>query len=476
MKPSLLICLLMAAPLFTVSTAIAADAPVEPGSTLAQARQDAWAGNTDRAVAAYKTHLQQHPDDQAAWLELIKAEGWRGNYPDALDQLAQYRARFGEDRPYLEQRARALAWLGKTEPALAISEKLLADTPRDVDVLTTQAIALQAANRPREALATLQTIRELRPDATDTADLFRYLNTPQRSSITLAGHYSKDSDDVHIGRASLEAEYVLSPETRLQAGIEGQRLTAKTGDGLENINGDSDANDQSVWVGGVHRFSPWLAADLRAGGVSASENHELASYRAGLDIRPSDEWWLRPELERNIFAVSPRTVSLGIRRDSARLLARWSPDSRYVIDATSSYDNLSDGNQRWELSLAPRRALWRTQRVNIDLGLSARWFGYQDDLANGYYDPQRYQHYALTAFSYWKFNDNNGLSLALSAGLYKDDSMSAFKAGGDLVAQGYFGIFDDWYLRIYTSLLSNVRQSSGAYRGAAAGAALTRRF
>lgn len=455
---------------------ILAKEPGNPNASLGLARLSAWSGETDEAVADYKTYLAQKPEDKVAWIELIKAEGWRGNYPDALDELEQYRQRFGEDRPYREQQARALAWQGKTSPAIEIANGLLVEAPEDVDTLTTRAIALHGGNRSREALADLETIRRIRPEAKETADLSRYLLTPQRSSVTASIDYSKDSDEVRILRTRLEGEYVFDPETRLQAGVERLGLSAHTESGLENRDGSANADYRNIWVGASHRFSPILALDARVGLGNADADGRFPIYRVGLDIRPSDDWWLRPEIERNLFAVSPRSSSQEIKHETARLFARWSPGTRYVIDGMVSSGVFSDGNRRWEVQLAPRRAMWRTQSWNVDLGLSGRWFGFREDKPNGYYDPWRYQRYAVTGFGYWKINDNNGLSLALSAGIHKDNTMESYKFSTDLVAEGFFGIFSDWYLRVYASLLSNVREGSGAYRGSYAGMALTRRF
>lgn len=455
---------------------ILAKLPDDAASRLGLARLSAWSGQTDEAVSDYKAYLAQKPEDKAAWMELVKTEGWRGNYPDALDELEQYRQRFGEDRPYHEQQARALAWQGKTTPAIEIASRLLVETPEDVDALSTRAIALQGGNRSREALAELETIRKIRPDAKETADLSRYLLTPQRSSVTAAIDYSKDSDEVRILRTRFEGEYVLDPETRLQAGVERLGLSAHTESGLENRDGSANADYRNLWVGASHRFSSMLAADARVGLGNADADGRFPIYRVGLDIRPHDDWWFRPEIERDLFAVSPRASSNGIKHETLRFFARWSPGTRYVIDGMASQGSFSDGNRRWEVQLAPRRAMWRTQSWNIDLGLSGRWFGFREDLPNGYYDPQRYQRYAVTGFGYWKIDDNNGLSLALSAGIHKDSTMDSYKFSSDLVVEGFFGIFSDWYLRAYASLLSNVRQGSGAYRGSYIGAALTRRF
>lgn len=455
---------------------ILALAPDDAKARIGLARLASWSGQTDSAVQEYRAYLKLQPDDKEAWQEMIKVEGWSGNFPAALDDLDSYRERFGEDRGYLEQRARALAWLGKSARAYEIAQRLLADTPRDVEVLTTRLIALSQMNQTDEALADLKTIESIRPDGKETKTLQRYLLTPLRSWISLGSNYSSDSDDLHILRTTLEGEYVMNTMTRLLAGIEGQRLDVKLGSGLENINGAETADYDRVWVGVKHRFSPTLAGDVRVGSANADGNHRLTEYRAGLDVRVSDEWWLRPEIEHDLYAVSPRSVSLQVERRSLRLQARWTPGTRYVVDGALRHDDFSDGNRRWEASLAPRRAIMRTQTFNLDLGLSGTWHGFSQDLNNGYYDPRRFQRYAVTSFMYWKLNEDNGISLALSLGAQKDDSMTDFKAGGDAVLQGFFGINRDWYLRVYGSLMHNVQATSGAYRSNSVGFALVRRF
>lgn len=451
-------------------------APDDAKAWLWLARVNSWDGQTDTAVKEYRAYLERQPDDKEVWLELIKVEGWRGDFPTALDELDQYRMRFGADRGYLEQRARALAWLGKSEDALAITQQLLTDTPRDPEVLATRLIALNQANRIDEALVDLQTIESIRPDSKETKTLQRYLLTPLRSSISVGSNYNSDSDDIHILRMTVDSEYVLSPQTRLIAGMEGQRLDAKVGSGLENMSGTDNADYRRVWGGVKHRFSPALAGDLQVGGANADGNHQFTEYRVGLDFRPSDEWWLRPQVERDLYAVSPRAVSLHLERESTRLQARWTPGIRYVVDAALSHESYSDGNKRWEATLAPRRAILRTQAFNLDIGLSGTWFGFEQNLNNGYYDPRHYQRYAVTSFIYWKLGEDNGVSLALSLGGQKDDSMNDFKFGGDAVVQGFVGLTRDWYLRVYGSLLHNVQATSSAYRSNTIGFVLTRRL
>lgn len=458
---------------------ILALAPNDAKALLALARIDSWRGETDAAVSGYRDYLKQQPDDKAALMELVKVEGWRGNYPDALDLLDDYRQRFGEDRAWREQRARALAWADKPTPALETAGRLLAEDAKNDHALISRIVALQADNRPREALAELDRLKALVPPNKEIADLSRQLLTPLRSSITLAGNFSKDSDEVRIQRWTLVGEYVMNPETRLLLGFGWQPLKADLGSGLENIDGSDSANFRSAWLGAKHRFSPGVSGDIRVGEGKVAGHGSFGTWRAGLDLDPSDDWSLRPELERDLFAVSPRSASLVVKRDLFRLNARWTPGTRYVVDMTTAYADLSSGaesNDYWELGIAPRRAILRAQKWNMDLGISARWFGYDKDLNHGYYDPSLYQRYAVTHFTYWKRDDNNGASLALSLGVQKDNIIDDFKFSGDAVVEGFFGIWDDWYLRVHTSLLHNTRGSTGAYRGNDFGFALTRRF
>ena len=450
--------------------------PQDASAWLWLARVNSWQGAIDDSVAAYSAYLQQQPDDKVAWLEFIKVQGWRGDYPGALDSLDRYRARFGEDRGYLAQRARADAWLGKTVEALALTQQLLADTPDDVEVHATRLIAFNQANDIDMALAELQTIQALRPDATETRSLQRYVLTPLRSSISLGMNYSSDSSDLHIFPWTLEGDIALSPSTRLMGGLESQRLDAVVGSGLENIDGSDKATSQRVWGGVRHRFSPLLAGDLQVGASTVDGAHQVADYRLGLDWRHSDDLTLRADIGHGLLAISPRTVSLHLERDTVHVQTRWTPGTRFTVDAAVSRDVYSDGNGRWELTLAPRRAVLRTQGLNVDLGLSGAWSGFDQSLNNGYDNPLHFQRYALTSFFYWKINDDSGVSLSVSVGQQKDDTMSGFKTGGDAVVQGFFGINRDYALRVYGSLMSNEQISSGAYRSNNLGFVLTRRF
>jgi hypothetical protein len=92
--------------------------------------------------------------------------------------------------------------------------------------------------------------------------------------------------------------------------------------------------------------------------------------------------------------ISPRTISLGLTAATERVQFDWSPSLLAHVALDGLYQEISDGNRRWEMTISPRRAVARTARLNLDLGVTAYRLETTTDLANGYYDPRRYEYHA----------------------------------------------------------------------------------
>lgn len=449
--------------------------PGDPGALLGIARVSAWQGETDRSARFYRAYLAAQPDVQLPWIEYIEVEAERGDHARAMELLETYRRRFGDNQPYLKQKVRVLAWAERPTPALGLVAQLLPELPDDYDLHYTHTVALLADHRPVEAAASLGELARLRPLAKETHDISRVVHTPLRSSVSLLGGYRTDSDDVDIRQLGAEGAWAVTPNTRLIAGGDRQWLEAPLGSGLEHRDGSEDAAYSRAWLGASRLMSSRWSVDARAGSGSA-DGDERFIYRLGADLWPRDGLALRLEREQDLYAVSPRAVSLGIERRANRIAATWAPDLRHTVELAASLDSFSDGNDRWEAEVAPRRAVWRSQRVNLDLGVAGRWFGFDKDPDNGYYAPRSYQRYALTAFGYWKISDDDGVSVVLSAGAHKDNTMDSFRFGGDLLVEGFFGLYRDWMLNVRAGLTQNARDASGAFHSRLLELVLTRRF
>lgn len=100
---------------------------------------------------------------------------------------------------------------------------------------------------------------------------------------------------------------------------------------------------------------------------------------------------------------------------------------------------------------------------------------FDEELNNGYYDPERYQRYAATLFGYSKLSEDSGLSLVATAGFHKDDEMTDFELGYDIVGELRLGLYKDW-MSVLRVDYSDRYQETGSYDGWNVNVNVTRRF
>ena len=228
------------------------------------------------------------------------------------------------------------------------------------------------------------------------------------------------------------------------------------------------------WAGLTQRIGRLTVAGTL--GQARLESHDLVTYSGTMQVAPSDTFAFSLERRSTFAAISPRTVALGLSRLIHRGQIEWTPAIRYVVAADASYEELSDGNERWEMFVAPRAAVARTEHLNLDLGLMAHRFGATRDLQNGYYDPREYEYYSVVIAPYLKISDNVGVNVSAGLGAQRDDASTAFRFGGNASAEATFGIYERWLLKVHGSTTTNGRLESGAFRGYSSGLVLLRRF
>jgi hypothetical protein len=200
------------------------------------------------------------------------------------------------------------------------------------------------------------------------------------------------------------------------------------------------------------------------------------TYRVGIQVNPADTFRLAVSRDSGFFVVSPRTVGLGLTRLGHAAQVEWMPSLKYTVLLEGAVEDLSDGNRRWDVWFSPRRIVTRSQRLNLDMGIQVRQFGATKNLGNGYYDPHRYESYAVTAFPYWKVSENNGFAVTLAVGAQRDDTWRSFRLGGNAAAEATFGIFESWMLKVNGAVTLNERTETGAFRAYGGGISLVRRF
>lgn len=449
--------------------------PDDDQSLLGLARSEAWSGEYDESAVNYREYTRRHSDAGEAYIEWARVESFRGNYSGAIEVLQEYHDRLGATERYYQEKARILAWAARPGDALAIISDRLETDPDNYELRVAHTVALANSQRPRAAMTSLDTLARLNPDRPETESLRQYVKTPLRPLIRPSFSYYRDSDNLSIFQEALTGEYSYKPELRLRFQMQADQLSAATGSGLDRINGAETARHFQGSIGLDYRLSAHLSLSGAAGAASTSRG-EIPTYQIGTEIRFTDQINVKLSREYRYYLVSPRTLDLGIKRGANRLELQWRPTIDYNLDASFSYDRLSDGNRRWEVAVAPRRAVLRRENFNLDLGVSTALLGFARNLNNGYYDPDLYQRYLFVAYGYWKITDNDGVSIIAALGAQKDNLQPGFRPGGNAAVEGTFGIYRDWMLKVRGGFFYNGRQASGAFRASSLEFSLTRRF
>ncbi len=449
-------------------------APDDHDVLLKLARVSAWSGRTDAAVEAFKRYVQAEPDAAAVLIELARAEGGRGNYAAALDTLEKYRQRSGADDAYTRERAAVLARAGRPGQALGMLEPMLQQHPGDYELNLTRTIALTMQRKAREASESLETMRRLQPDARDTETTERIVRLALASTAEPGITAYGDSSGLAVQRATPRVTMSLGTGTTVGVGVDHDRLTARSGSGLEQVTGNEFAQHTQSWVSAAQQVG---GLNLRGRiGRARAATRDMTTYVAGADFTPTDGLKLSVERNSGFYVVSPRTVGLGLRQVGHRGQLAWSPTIRSSIAVDVLSQTLSDGNRRWEFTIAPRHSVVRAQRLNLDLGVVASQMRTTTNFDNGYYDPRRYEYYAATAYPYWKVSETIGAGLSLALGVQRDDFSPKFRFGGNASGELTFGIFSPWALKVTGGGTLNQRLNSGAFGGYSAGISLIRRF
>jgi hypothetical protein len=438
-----------------------------------QARVLMGTGDAHGALRLMREHVAAHPDDRDARLDLARYLTWNGDYSAARRVL--------DADPAAEQThdgqvvlASILAWAGRIDAARRINAPLLAADPDDFLPNYTQAIALRQSARPRTALPFVETVKRTKPGTKDARDLERGTHVRTDSFVALGYQHGSDSDHLTRSMPTLHADLARGDAWHYTIDLGRWDYRSPLASPFASVaSGRSIAETRGLF--GLRYASSLRTEWTAAIGHSTTGNDGLTLWRAGVDFRASDDWRLGLVADRDWFAASPRSVSLGVSRTGVSGHAQWTPNFDWTGDLWVRHDQYSDNNSSIDWNAAMRRAVVRQPGFLLDLGIALQHLGYDRNPGDGYYAPDNYRRYALTASSYVGLSENVGLSLQAGLGRQRDETFTSWRRANDAAVTLVCGILSPWQLNL-TAAYSERVQTTGAYTGYSWGMTLTRRF
>lgn len=449
--------------------------PSDQQAMLGRAQWHSWSGEYQEAAVAYAEYLSQYPDDHDASVARIEVLRWAGDDRAAEQALQEYRTRFGNTEHYQRVRANLLLQHGEFYAASDLLAPLVADNPDDYDLHFASVLATRSSGQPSAALESAEAMERLKPEQWDTAEVARVTRAPLRSLAGVYGDYQFDADDIRIASVHARGELALSPETRALLGYNARRVSTRQSSPFIADDGDRSTMDYFGWLGVRHQLHRRFSVEARAGRGNVEGGGDYGYYKLEGNYYPRDHLMLQLTRERALYAMSPLAVSREIVETHNRLRAVWQPAPLYQVEGWLSASDFSDGNSRQEVFLAPSRDVYRNGPWGVDLGASAQWFSFDDDLNNGYYDPDYYRRYAGTALFFWSPNADDWVGLRTSLGWHKDNTFTSYEFGSDIELEALIGRYRDWQFHGRAAYADRLLET-GRYYGTSFHLGALRRF
>lgn len=436
-----------------------------------------WQGHSDISAELLSEYVAQRPMDKDAVLDLARMQAARGNSDAAVNGLERYREIGGDESIYRRDLALFLAWAGRPRAVLELAEAGLANDPSDFQYRFARAVALKDGFEYGSALTEVGRLAQLRPGAPELDGLRRSIEVPWRPYLQLDTNPYHGSDGIFSVGSELSYSQPVGDAWWATAGGGAGYFSATPGTVFAPIQGGTFMARGSGWLGAQARLDYGTMGSLRAGATATGRGGAEPIWQASIDNRWSDSLRVQLLNTRDLQTVSPRSISLGIMRIDTEAQLTYTPDLLWTTVAIAREAEFSDGNRYLRGYLAPRRAVLRTQDWNVDLGVSGNFYSYRDyPPQNGYYAPSFYQQYAANTYVYYKMSDDDGVSLVVTVGAHKDETMNSFKLSTGLYTEATFGLLSDWMCKVRAGYTNSGSSAGRNFSAEAAGLTLVRRF
>lgn len=369
--------------------------PEDRSIGLSRARVLSWASRFDAAVAAYDSLLRQNPRDTEALVGLGTVLAWASELDSAE---AVYRRVLELEPGNVEAQrglARAAGWGGRLVPAERRWRDVIARHPNDAAAWVGLSQTLRWQGRDAAALDAARRAVAINPTDKDAREAVRWarLAVSPRTSASYVNEWDSDGSDIRTSSASGAVRPAPSVEVRMDVYHR-----------LAGFEPEAGTPDERASTGGAVTLWTMIGTGWGLSGTAGAsvpqqiDDKPIPTYRAALSS--PGRYPVRGNVSYAHYAMdyTAALINFGVYLDELSASANWVPARGWTVAGgagTARFTSRETGeeNRRVNGNLAVARRISRP----VTLGVAARFFGFDRDLNEGYFDPDFYGLAEVTA-------------------------------------------------------------------------------
>jgi tetratricopeptide (TPR) repeat protein len=355
-------------------------APDNGAARRQQAQVLSWASRFDASRAVYDSILARNPDDVESRLGLATALAFSDDLDESIAEYDRILAGSPDHLGALQGKGRVLGWANRLVDAESVLRHALTVDERNTGTLVGLAQVLRWQDRNAAALEMLRRAEEIAPTNSDVREQLRGIHLaldPTASPSFVAEH---DSDGNTMLTTSLAAAFHPTPRVEVRADGYWRDLQ-QSSFGRSAMGGTLTAS---------YQMEPGWTVSAGGGGshTDGGGGMSTAAYRFGLRSPARHPLVLDLSFASSALDVTAALAENGVTTTGGNASLRWTPAPGWRIDAAGGRTRFSgvQDNDRTNGFLSVSNRIGRA----LTVGGSARFFWFQQDLTEGYFDPDFY--------------------------------------------------------------------------------------
>ena len=349
------------------------------GILLARARILGWASRLEESRSVYDSILAQNPQNLEARLGRARVLGSSGKTAEAV---GLYEAVLEDHPGNPEARrglARTLTWGGDLPGGEEAWRASLHDFPQDLVSRVGLAQNLRGQGRSAAALGVLEGAAPSQKEDPEFLEQLRLIRTTlaPRASISLI----QEDDSDHNRMTTTLMTGAWNPLRRLA--VKGEVYTRN----LQQTALDLTRNAWGVNLQASYQLEPGWMFNAGTGGTrtDGEGTASFTSFRAGLTSPGRYPVSGGISIHRYPLDVTAQLVEQGVQVDQAEVSGRWTPASGWRVAGSAGLGTFTGEEENRRVHAQVR--MDRRVGARWTVGLSHRYFGFEKDLEEFYFDP-----------------------------------------------------------------------------------------